>query len=418
MDLDLADTELVASARRWLRSLDDATVTDFAGLVRSSPGYFPTTLYALWSQELARRDLTARPSDQPPHGPGHLPVEHPQDSDWRFVPASASALLDLAADGLTRGEGIAHIGTHSTFHLAVQARLDLTHLLLDRNRRMIDTVAAGLPKPHRAACVDLTTSERTARERTATEVARGGMRAAILDPPWYPSDTAGFLRAAASCCATGARLVLCQPTLATRPGVGAERDQLRRHATELGLEVSRLLPGFVRYATPHFEAMSLRTTLGGLPIPPDWRTGDVMILTKHRDIDPGPVRLPAPEQAWTEVQFGPVRIKLRQSQSASDDADLASIVDGDRLPTVSRRDRARPRIGLWTSGNRVYGVSDPDPIAVVITCCGHDLADLKFTHARTMRHCADHGLPAVTGQRLFDLLVAELQEHWLMGRRT
>jgi hypothetical protein len=74
MDLDLADTELVASAHRWLRSLDDATVTNFAGLVRSSPGCFPTTLYAPWPEELTRRDLAARPSDQQPYGPGRLPV--------------------------------------------------------------------------------------------------------------------------------------------------------------------------------------------------------------------------------------------------------------------------------------------------------------------------------------------------------
>jgi hypothetical protein len=406
MDLDLADRELVACARRWLQSLDDPVVTDFPHVLRASPGYYPTTLFAVWSQEMTRRGLVTRPGPPPQDVPGLLPVEHPQDADWRFIPASTSALLDLAAEGLTRGDGIAHVGTHSTFRLAVRTHPDLTHLLLDRNHRIIETLSLGLPQPHAAACVDL----------ASAELAPGGMRAAILDPPWYPSDTVHFLRAASRCCAIGARLVLCQPTMATRPEVGVERDQLRRQAAELGLQATRLLPGFVRYQTPHFEAMSLRTTLAGVPIPPDWRTGDVVILTKSLDVDHPPVGMPAPEPEWTEVRFGPVRIKLRPSLSG--EPDLASIVDGDRLPTVSRRDGVRPRIGLWTSGNRVYGVSDPDPVAAVITCCGGDLASLRFTYARTMTHCEDHGLPAATGARLFDLLALELQEHWMIGRHT
>ena len=181
--------------------------------------------------------------------------------------------------------GLCISGPTALYSLAVRVRPDLTHLLLDRNRSLIDALAPGLPEPHAAACVDL----------VIASVGRGAMGAAILDPPWYPRDTVIFLQAATRCCAPGARLILCQPTLATRPGVQAERDELRRQAAAMGLEVTQLLPSFIRYETPHFEAMSLRATLGGFPIPRDWRTGDVMILTKRQDVDCVPASAPAAE---------------------------------------------------------------------------------------------------------------------------
>lgn len=168
-----------------------------------------------------------------------------------------------------------------------------------------------------------------------------------------------------------------------------------------------MLPGEVRYRTPHFEAMSLRATLAEVTVPGTWRAGDLLRLRKTATVV---FRAPSPggDRSWREARFGPVRIKLRASAA---EHDLAPLVPGDLLATVSRRDPIRDRIGVWTSGNRVYGLVNPGPVADLIGRCHRDLERARFTLARTLDHAGPLGIPAYTATRLFDLLLVELQEH-------
>jgi hypothetical protein len=103
-----------------------------------------------------------------------------------------------------------------------------------------------------------------------------------------------------------------------------------------------------------------------------------------------------------------VRIKIRQSDAVED---LAPLVPGDVLATVSRRDATRPRIGFWTSGNRVYGIANPESIGQIVMVCDKDLLSKRFSITRTLEHAQQVGLSASTAQRLFDVLLVELQEH-------
>jgi hypothetical protein len=230
--------------------------------------------------------------------------------------------------------------------------------------------------------------------------------AATLDPPWYPDDTLAFLSAATRLCRDGALVWLCQPTPATRPGVEAERVELYERMVDLGLRVEATHAGTVRYQMPHFEAMSLRLAGAELAVPRDWRVGDLLVLRKigvPRSVEVREYR----ELPWREACFGPVRIKLR----TTDAGDLVPLVPGDVLDTVSRRDPIRPRVGFWTSGNRVFGLADPERVGNLIACCHDDLVTMQFTLTRALDHARRLGVPASTASRLFDVLLVELQEH-------
>lgn len=157
---------------------------------------------------------------------------------------------------------------------------------------------------------------------------------------------------------------------------------------------------------PHFEAMSLKFIMPDVAVPTDWRTGDLVVLEKVGDTchETQPRFIDEP---WLEAQFGPVRIKLRSSSPV----DLDSVVPGDVLDTVSRRDPARVRIGFWTSGNRVYSLANPSLFAELLEMCHNDVIRAQFTAKHTLEHAAEVGLSKVIAQKLFDVLLVELQEH-------
>lgn len=382
-------------AAAWLQSLADATVTDLTAVFRSSPGYYPTTLAQLWRDEVNRRGLAnGTVVVNGANETVRLPVCHPGDYEWRFTDEAAMALVDHASTGLPADALVAHVGTPTTFVVGRARCPQHTHALLERN----SSVIRSLGNTGHMYQIDLTTDKPPSL----------GARAAIVDPPWYPADTQAFLWATNAACALGARIVLCQPTLATRPGVAEERAALLDELPRLGYAYRRFDAAFIRYRMPHFEAASLKVTAPDLPVPDDWRVGDTLTLEKIDEAAPQ-LAPTATADAWQEVAFGPVRIKLRRTKSP----DLGPLVPGDVLDTVSRRDPIRDQIGLWTSGNRVFSLNDPAIFGKLITLCHTDVMQSQFTLNGTLAHAAAVRLDADTARRLFDLLLIEFQEHAL-----
>jgi hypothetical protein len=148
-------------------------------------------------------------------------------------------------------------------------------------------------------------------------------------------------------------------------------------------------------------------------VPTDWRTGDLFELRKINVADRRLDRQDFDRKAWREVSFGPVRIKIRPAGGRED---LASLVPDDVLDNVSRRDPVREQVGFWTSGNRVFALANPVPVAKLIELCNDDLADMRFTISRTLRHAQQLGVAPSTAERLFDVLLTELQEHIALER--
>jgi hypothetical protein len=396
MRFDTCDEAFLQHASAWLRSLGDGTITDLLEVFRLSPGYYPTTLAELWRAEIDRRGLpSSRPAHSATHGTARLPVCHPGDYEWRFTLDAASFLLDQVGVGLANNATMAHLGTPTTFLLGRQQYPQFRHALLERNLSVLESLHR-LDDVYR---VDL----------AAEEPPLLGAYAAILDPPWYPPETYAFLIATNHVCAVGARIVLCQPTLATRPGVAEERVALLDELPRLGYVCRKASSACIRYQMPHFEASSLKATAPDLPIPDDWRTGDVLVLEKLRDI-PSQIMPGVIAESWREVAFGPVRIKLRRTMAPN----FGSLVPDDILGTVSRRDPIRQRIGLWTSGNRIFSLEDADAIAQLIELCHTDFMHSQFTLARMLTHARTASVEQSIAHQLFDLLLVELQEHTAM----
>jgi hypothetical protein len=401
MQLDLDDTNFRSTVAEWLRGLDDPVIVDLNAVFEQSPGVYPTTLVELWRVELEHRRLQPLPANRDSSATtsdDRLPVGHPVDADWRFTPESAADLVELALDGIEPEAPVAHIGAPSTFLRCVLSRSQRQHILVDRNTAVIDAlISHGIGSPHLIVGADLEAIERL----------HFGAGAAIVDPPWYLGDTLLFLAVASSVCRPNATIVLCQPASATRPGVNEERVTLLDRVSQLGLEFHTLRSGAVRYVMPHFEAVSLRAAMNGAAIPVTWRRGDVLLF--DRMSGSYPISLPRPRDAkWQEVKFGPVRIKLAEEPTGPE---LGALVPGDVLTTVSRRDPIRLRIGLWTSGNRVFTVANPTLLGRLIALCETDLMNGTFTLQCTLCRADNLQIDRDVATRMYNILSIELAEH-------
>ncbi|WP_439681818.1 hypothetical protein [Embleya sp. MST-111070] len=393
----MSDTEFTDRLVSWLRGLDDSTLGDPRAVVRKSPGFYPTTILAFWPEEMARRGL--RPAPTTPIAPAHLPVCHPGDFEWRFTTDTARRLVRRATHHLNRDGTVLHLGTPTTFLAAADAASHHHHVLLERNASVVDSLNSRVHDGHTVVRLDIATDPLPALEGAA----------AIVDPPWYPADTAHFLTAAATMCVPGARTLLCQPTATTRPGTPEERAQLTRTLPNLGFRLVDVEPSSVRYRMPHFEAVSLARTAPSVAVPVDWRTGDLLVL-ERRDTPPPHRPTPTPtttDVAFDEIAFGPVRIKLR----AAGGPDLGELIPGNILHNVSRRDPRRRRIGLWTSGNRAFTLSSPQRIARLIHACHTDYLNARFGRTSTLAHARKAHVHPTVAMRLFDVLLTELLEH-------
>lgn len=407
MRLDLGDADFRATLAGWLRELSDEVITDLNLVFDQSPGVYPTTLLELWRRELQRRGLTPRRAEQfiePGGAPDEpLPVGHPLDFDWRFTPASSLELVRLALEGVSAGEPVAHLGTPSTFFRCALSDPDHQHVLLDRNTAVLDAlVNQGVSSPHLMFGIDLQAVRRLH--------IRAG--AAIVDPPWYLDDTLLFLGVAAEVCRPDATVVLCQPASGTRPGVEQERALLLDRVPALGLDLHALRSGAVRYLTPHFETVSLRAAAHEASIPTSWRRGDVLLFKRLNRPPVTIFRHSTQETQWREVRFGPVRIKLAEQPTGTD---VGSLVQGDVLATVSRRDPVREHIGMWTSGNRIFTLADPPTIGQLIILCNTDLMESSFSLHNTLAHADTLDVSHNVATRLHHVLLVELTEHRKYG---
>ena len=400
MRFDISDRSFTAMAQQWIRSLDDDVLHDATAVFEASPGYYPSTLLGLWRAELQSRGFATAPLDvRTAVSAASLPVSHPADYEWRFSDTTAGLLIRTATTLIASGATVVHVGTPTTFAVGTTTYGQYLHVLMERSKAVTGALGSRSGPRDRIIPIDL----------GVEQAPRLGAAAAIVDPPWYPSDTMVFLTATARACGPGASILLCQPTTATRPGVSEEREALLTDLPGLGLVCTKIQAGVLRYRTPHFEAMSLRLAPGGAYIPADWRKGDLLILRKMAQVD-HEESVTASEDVWSEAQFGPVRIKLR----VSGEIDLGDLVSGDVLDNVSRRDPVRKCIGFWTSGNRAYTLAHPSVIGDFVDLCHTDFMASRFTVSQAAKHAETLCIPEPILRKLLDILLIELEEHILM----
>ena len=360
----------------WTLAAVRAGPTSFDDLICHLPGVYPIDAAASldrlrsagriaeaeWERAVQRRH---RPPLSLP--PSTLPVPHPLDFDWRFEGEALDALV-AACDRHGGSDTVMCIGAPSLHHRLASAGRVST--LIDANPDIIAAVGplgADSAVQARIGCDPLPNV-------TAPVV--------LIDPPWYPEHVRLFLWAATQLCADDGTVLLSFPPAGTRPGVAAERDDALAYADEIGLVHEDIRRGELAYRSPPFERLAL-VAAGYVDLPEDWRHGDLLVFRARG----GRVAAPQPEPVvddakWIAIPAGATRIKVRAlDQRRPTDAPIASrlvsIVEGDVLPTVSRRDPRRAAVAVWTACNRVYACADVD---VLVTMAGaldrdHDVVD-------------------------------------------
>jgi hypothetical protein len=302
-------------------------------------------------QRSTETPLSQLPATRPPRGTERpFVVPHPLDFDWRFTRDTTGLIWRTIRELATAQDHVALLGTPS-LAATIEPWKELGSVTLhERNPNHYQSLADGIT----FACWDVL--------RDPIPSAANGV--VVADPPWYEAETIGFLWTASTLSRTGAHVLLSLPPVATRPGVNEERERITAAAADFGLEFVRLNEGVLRYGTPFFETNAM--IAAGAPVTNDWRLGDLMVF-RRTDAACGSRPAMDPEPSWTERSIGLTRFKLQETLSTDFASPvLRSIVPGDILPTVSRRDIRRKDATVWTSGNRIYACDGTGTLATII----------------------------------------------------
>jgi hypothetical protein len=328
--------------------------TTFRTLLRQLPSVYPTELLSSLDRlsDIGAVDpaiiatVHCEAQTRPTALPGVrslLPLPHPVDFEWRFSADSARNVLNAAAD-LTAVDG--RVLLFGTPGVAVEA------LSLPPSRRLFFLGEDNLVTRRLIALNDATGSPLSVAFCSAG-LPRDSADAIILDPPWYMDFIRPMLAAASAACHRDGVVLICLPPAGARLDAAADHDALIRYAARLGLDVVGESPLALEYDTPFFEMNAL--AVKGIIAPPRWRRGDLTVFRKSRR----PVRpvdvTSGRRQEWIEIEVRRMRLLVKPDSDAPKGVQgLLPLIEGDILPTVSRRDKRRSAVRVWTSGNRVF----------------------------------------------------------------
>lgn len=338
----------------------------FGDLLRSLPGIYPSDVLRSLRRLGSPSPTTTNAGNKSPeraaaldssHGVcGMLP--HPLDYDWRYSLLGAHSLASFARCLAGPNGFVACIGAPSVAAV----------LAIDGGRTRVVSLDAN----HRSRSAD---GDAVALifDAFRDDVPAVSADVVVLDPPWYPEYMRWFLWAATSMVRERGVVALSFPAAGTRPGIGAERADTVKRAEEFGLRLRGIRWGAAEYVSPPFERLSLRAD-GLEAVPADWRRGDVLVFDAYSK----PHQAAKPElldvEMWTDLTTASTRIKVRASHCVGSPV-LRSIVPGDILPTVSRRDARRQQVTVWTATNRVYACDNAQLFGAIAEAESHGATD-------------------------------------------
>ena len=350
------------------RSIVDAVregVHDLWHLISVLPGYYPTSVRDAVGRLIANSEIspaildeaspTKSVSETQMEVPG-LPTPHPLDYDWRFTRRTASELLTRLLALSSPAERVLLLGVPSIYVLAENQGLADRIILLDLNNPLTVSETShnsggtvyGCDLMHRVPSLP-------------------PVHAVLADPPWYVDEAVGFLRSASQSCASGATILLSFAPDGMRPEIRDERRQIIARAGSLGLSFIGIEHLAVSYTTPFFERNALIAS-GFRQVALDWRRGDLLTFRKTGTSFPNLDSVNEDGGVWDEVTIDGVRFRVRRVEGDGfADPQLKKLIEGDVLPTVSRRDGRRNQALVWTSGNRVFGCDGASVFAAILS---------------------------------------------------
>lgn len=382
----------------WLTSevveLAEGGIEDFSHLTSTLPGVYPSDIAdvlrslcksshdpirGMAARLLMSSSTESKPNSDPQIYHATILPPHPLDYEWRFSPEAVRLILERVSETSPNMGAIACVATPSVvIHGDYGGRLNIRYF--GRDVRLIEPhlINKGICGIH----LDLSQEP----DLTATH------DVVVMDPPWYGPYMIRFLWAASKICKPNGILLLSLPAKGTRPGICNEIDEYRAWWESLGFVEEVYIKHYLPYETPYFEKNSLRAA-GILNVDPTWRRGDFvqLRLTAAREVPwPGDIN----ENQWKEFIFGRVRIRVNHlSTSKGGSALLKPIVEGDVLPTVSRRDSRRALAKVWSCGNRVFDCENPKALIKIMKLLlesGFDGSNFDSLNCRIPLKDAEH----------------------------
>jgi hypothetical protein len=374
----------------WVLDAIAGGTTAFDQMVISLPGIYPSlvlnslrrlALTGLISIEIltkAERYVGQRQRQLvDSHHKMKLPIPHPLDYDWRFSDSAVEHLLDECLLLSHPDDTVALLGAPSVLRLAIERKYSRQLILLDSNPLIADCLDTAA-----SACVIQCDIEKDRLPDAASSVV-------IVDPPWYEESMQAFLWAASHLSAIGGHVLVSVPAVGTRPGIDQEWAKLLNWTRKTGLTLIRVESAVLPYISPPFERNALRTE-GLYTAPTQWRRSNLAVFSHtHHTATERPI-VPPCEGKWLEEVLLGVRVRIRHSdEQGFEDPSLLSVVPGDILPSVSRRDGRRGLADIWTSGNRISA------------CRGRNVLR-QILHALAVGQSAHETLAAMLNRKLND----------------
>jgi hypothetical protein len=167
---------------------------------------------------------------------------------------------------------------------------------------------------------------------------------------------------------------------------------------------------------PPFERNALQAE-GLYTISEDWRRGNLAVFVRTQlahVLHPQSVD----EAAWAEEVLLGMRVRIRpQPAGGFQDPTLKSLVPGDVLPSVSRRDRRRRFVDVWTSGNRIFACSGRHVLRQIVTAVAadHSPAEVVAAYLQRPLHQEEKRLVSRAAYQLLGVAHREQHEYMLFG---
>lgn len=357
---ELLKSDFAARVDSWVLARLRNDRPGFTDLLTSLPGVYPVVLLETLRRlsfagmvdpaSLAQYEVEAATCAGPSLTTCLLPLPHPLDFEWRFSNETSRALLEQAHELMGPNGECVLFGTPGVALASLDVDRGGVSFIGENN-----TVTRRLMRLREA-------TQHTLDIRYCTSgIANECADVIVLDPPWYLDFVRPMLSAAAAQCREGGFLLASLPPEGARSDGAGERARTLRFAERVGLRLETTYPLALTYSTPFFEANAL--AVQGVRVPHDWRRGDLVVLRKigttQRSFSMESVR----RERWIDVEIDRMRLFVRRDgPCAAGEAELRSLIDGDVLDAVSRRDPIRKRATVWTSGNRVFATDNADAV--------------------------------------------------------
>lgn len=398
---------------KWVLERINQGVLDFYSLSSSLPGIYPNEilnslkrmvlLKVINSQTVLKivKDAGKNPENSSSYGEiDQISPPHPLDYEWRFTKETVINLAKYCLSHSNPGDSICLLGVPSLYRLVTNNKLKRNFILFDKNPIEQKTVIGYCAS---ISC-DLLCDHTAGCELKAKIV--------LMDSPWYPEYTRAFLWNASKICEIEGLLLMVTPKEGTRPNIKQEWRSTLRYSKRIGFSYLGKCPVSVRYDTPFFERNALKS-VGILNFPQNWRCADLTAFVKIEDTNTLQPLISSSTDWYKESYMG---IKVRKYSISKEftNPKLVSIIPGDILPSVSRRDGRREKADVWTYGNRIFQCNGTNVLQQILSAMNTGKSpyiNVESLIGRKMNK-EERNLISITRQQIDNLIKVERAELW------